>query len=504
MAINFLGNITLLKNQLLQARIENQDSDANAGASPGEGQIYFNTSNNVLRIYANAQWTSVGSGVQSVVTTNGNFIDLTPTTAANGAVTVTADLSAADAVPVAGTRFLAKDNKWRVPSPSANTEYSLAGAGAANGTAAVNLSGSDTTSDSVIITGTGSTTVVRAGNTLTVNSTDTNEGTVKSVATGAGLTGGTITEAGTISVNYGISNANIVFSAVEASGVADPNETPFILVGQSTAGTPNGPVTRVRLQNIDLDQFGAPTSSLSMGTQKIVDLVDPTLAQDAATKQYVDDSVVGGLIYQGGYRADTNVPNLDSGTSIAVDKGWTYTVTEPGLFFTEQVRVGDVLISEIDQAAGASALANWTTVQNNVDLASSTQVGIGNVLAGNAVDVTYAAGSATVSVEDSSAINKGAVVVAAGTGIDVTYTASGIATVTNSITNATNSATGSIAIGATSGTVTHAFGINTMVQTLNANGDTVYCDITRTATTSVATINTAQAGVITILVQKIG
>jgi hypothetical protein len=241
-----------------------------------------------------------------------------------------------------------------------------------------------------------------------------------------------------------------------------------------------------------------------LGTQKIVDLVDPTLAQDAATKQYVDDSVVGGLIYQGGYNASTNVPNLDSGTSIAVDKGWTYTVTVEGLFFTEQVRVGDVLISEVDQAAGASALANWTTVQNNVDLASATQVGIGNVLAGNAVDVAYAAGSATVSVEDSSAVNKGAVIVAAGTGIDVTYTASGIATVTNSITNATNSATGSIAIGATSGTVTHAFGINTLVQTIDANGATVYCDITRTATTSVATINAAQSGAITILVQKIG
>jgi len=503
MAINFLGNITLLKNQLLQARIENQDSDANAGLSPGEGQIYFNTSNNVLRIYAGGGWTSVGAGVQSVVTTNGTFINLTPTTAANGAVTVTADLSAADAVPVAGTRFLAKDNKWRVPT-STNTTYDLAGAGAANGTAAISLSGSDSSTDNVIITGTGSTTVTRTGNTLTVSSADINEGTVKSVATGAGLTGGTITEAGTVSVDYGANNANLIFGATEITSVNDQSYTPYILTGEANPGTPTGTVTRIRLQNVRLDQFGNPDNNINLNNNKIVNLVDPTLAQDAATKQYVDDSVVGGLIYQGGYNAATNVPNLDSGTSIAVDKGWTYTVTVEGLFFTEQVRVGDVLISEVDQAAGASALANWTTVQNNVDLASATQVGIGNVLAGDAVDVAYAAGSATVSVEDSSAVNKGAVIVAAGTGIDVTYTASGIATVTNSITNATNSATGSIAIGATSGTVTHAFGINTMVQTLNSNGDTVYCDITRTATTSVATINTAQSGVITILVQKIG
>ena len=48
-----------------------------------------------------------------------------------------------------------------------------------------------------------------------------------------------------------------------------------------------------------------------------------------------------------------------------------------------------MLIAEVDQAAGASALANWTTVQNNIDLASLTQVGIGNVVAGGAIDVSY-------------------------------------------------------------------------------------------------------------------
>ncbi len=43
-----------------------------------------------------------------------------------------------------------------------------------------------------------------------------------------------------------------------------------------------------------------------------------------------------------------------------------------------------------------------------------------------------------------------------------------------------------------------------MVQTIDATGNTVFCEISRTATTSVATISTAQSGVITILVQKIG
>ena len=70
--------------------------------------------------------------------------------------------------------------------------------------------------------------------------------------------------------------------------------------------------------------------------------------------------------------------------------------------------------------------------------------------------------------------------------------------------NTATTATGTIAAGQTSGTVTHALGINTIVQTINSSGDTVFCDITRTATTSVATIAVAEATAITILVQKIG
>jgi hypothetical protein len=59
---------------------------------------------------------SGGSGVDSVVTTNGTYIDLTPTSASTGAVTVTADLSAADGTSDATTRFLSKNNTWDIPT----------------------------------------------------------------------------------------------------------------------------------------------------------------------------------------------------------------------------------------------------------------------------------------------------------------------------------------------------------------------------------------------------
>ena len=192
----------------------------------------------------------------------------------------------------------------------------------------------------------------------------------------------------------------------------------------------------------------------------------PVAQTDAASKDYVDNAIVGGLVYQGGYNAATNTPDLTSSPN-SILKGWTYTVTADGTFLGEQLRVGDVLIAEINNP---SALTDWTTVQNNIDLASLTQVGIGNVNAGTGISVAYASGTATV---------------------------------TNTDTNGANTARGTLTAGNLSGTVTHAFGINTIVQTINAAGDTVFCDVTRTTTTCVATISAVEATDITILVQNI-
>lgn len=46
-------------------------------------------------------------------------------------------------------------------------------------------------------------------------------------------------------------------------------------------------------QGYRLDQFAAPNIALTMGTQRITNVVDPTGAQDAATKNYVDALIQG-------------------------------------------------------------------------------------------------------------------------------------------------------------------------------------------------------------------
>jgi len=133
----------------------------------------------------------------------------------------------------------------------------------------------------------------------------------------------------------------------------------------------------------------------------------PVASTDAASKDYVDNAVVGGLVYQGGYNASTNTPDLTTSPN-SILKGWTYTVTADGTFFGEQLRVGDVLIAEVNDP---SALGDWTTVQNNIDLASLTQVGIGNVNAGAGISVSYTSGTATVTNTQTNSDNTYAVTI---------------------------------------------------------------------------------------------
>lgn len=334
MAINFLNSVNLNQNELIKARIENQPNNTAAGTGV-EGQLYYDTTLDVLKVWANGAWTEVGGGVTSLTATDGTFINLTPNTTQSGAATLTADLSATGTP--SSTVYLRGDNTW---SPiSGIYSWSIQGG----------TGGPTTVASGTNITFAGGTNVTTAlvGNTLTINATNANI-TLTGEVTGSGTTSISTTVANNVLDIDNFTTATIVTAA---EGIENNNN-------------------------------------------------DTTLPTSAAVKAYVDASVAGGLIYQGGYDAATNTPNLDSPPTIAgIKKGWTYTVTVEGTFFTEQVRVGDVLIAEVD---APTTLANWTTVQNNIDLASLTQVGIGNVNAGTGIDVSYSSGTATVSTQATS------------------------------------------------------------------------------------------------------
>jgi len=116
MAINFLNTVDLNKNQLVKAAIESQPNNTAAGTGV-EGQLYFDTTVDALKVWAGGAWVEVGatSGVETFSNTNGGTYVAygTVNTNAIGNVTVgDVDLTAVDGTSSAASRFLTKDNKW--------------------------------------------------------------------------------------------------------------------------------------------------------------------------------------------------------------------------------------------------------------------------------------------------------------------------------------------------------------------------------------------------------
>jgi hypothetical protein len=516
MAIPFLNNINLSDNQLQNAKLHITGTAPTAAAA----QIYFDSSDTIAKYYSNATDTWI-----SLVQTDfadGTFVSLT-----NGGTSIkrayTVDLSAVDGTSTSASRFLTKDNTWATIPFGDVTEV--------QGGTYINVTDQ-----------TGPIPVVNHDLTTRTDTTSTGSpgyaGTFTVVDSVTTNTTGHITALNVKTVTMPSAEA-YTFSVTADSGtnqVINSGNT-LDIAGGTNITTVVGATDTVTV-NLDdsIDLAGeltvSGTGQSSVAGQLTIPQV-PSADTDAASKHYVDQAVTGALSYQGGYNAATNTPDLDSSPSSAIKTGWTYTVTADGLFFTEQVRVGDVLIAEND---APTTLAEWTTVQNNVDLADLTTVGIGNVVPGEAMNVAYSNGTATVSVEKSSATNmgavivkgadpinvtydtsgnatvgiedsaaaqKGAVIVAGGTGISVAYS-NGTATVTNTETNADNSYAVTITDTAT---ITHSLGTkDVMIQLYDVTtNETVYADVERGSTTQ-ATITFAATPTnsVRVLVQKIG
>ena len=272
-------------------------------------------------------------------------------------------------------------------------------------------------------------------------------------------------------------------------------------------------------EDISVTELGAPTANFDIDTNKVINVVDPTNDQDAATKKYVDDNIVGGLIYQGGYNASNNTPNLDGNPNPNnIKKGWTYTVTQDGLFFTEQVRIGDVIIAEIDEP---TALADWTTVQNNIDIATTSVAGIASFPTAGGTSITAAGAVSLANVGSSGSVGSASQSLSITTdakGRVTSRSAQSIAITSSQVTNfctAVETCIGdateySTTIGngtLTSIPVTHNLDTSlVIVQLFDSNsGETVNATVVRTSE-DVVTISTSSAiatGAVTVLIKAI-
>jgi len=204
-----------------------------------------------------------------------------------------------------------------------------------------------------------------SSNQLVVNVpwTDNNSGgTVTSIATDGGVTGGTITGSGTISLKNNASLSDDTFMAWD--------DTNGQLINAPATFSGNDITTSNDL-TVGGELTVSGTGQSSFAGQVTVPQT-PSAGTDAASKAYVLSQVGGVGKFQGGYNANTNSPALTGASNVALDQGDFYVVTTDGTFFSDTVEVGDFIFANNAIAASSSPSASdYTTVLADQNIAGA-------------------------------------------------------------------------------------------------------------------------------------
>ncbi|MEE8598140.1 MAG: hypothetical protein V3S69_01220, partial [Dehalococcoidales bacterium] len=198
--------------------------------------------------------------VTSVATSSGTFVDITGGTITTSG-TITSDLSASGTA--GATTFLRGDNTWSTPSGTYSS-WDLAGDSGPNQT----INDGDTVD---IAGGTGIATVASATDTITV----TNTGVTSNVAgTGIGVSAATgavtITNSGVTSI---VAGSNISISGATGAvtiSSTDQYDGTVTSVGSGT-GLSGGPITTTGTLNLDLDSLSASGTLIGTDDLAVVD-----------------------------------------------------------------------------------------------------------------------------------------------------------------------------------------------------------------------------------------
>ena len=309
----FLTNINLNKNELQNAVIQNLTAYP---SNPRTGQVYYNTTDLVLKQFNGTTWDVVGK-------------ELNPATySALGGVIVDSDT-----LTVSGTGLLAvktpTDNNFsntlkdKLDNIEADAEVNVI--------ETINVNGTSLTPASKVV------------NIYTITSAAFSDDSTSTPASPVKMT---LTEGdnNTITANIPRVSSSSAGVAPKGAAVSSQSQTTKFLREDGTWAAPS--YTSVS-DYVKKDGSTAMTGALNMNSHKITNVTDPTSAQDAATKNYVDSAISGlptPMQFKGTIGTSGTVEWSALPTAAAANEGYTYKVITA--HDTNPIcKVGDTIVS---------------------------------------------------------------------------------------------------------------------------------------------------------------
>ena len=396
MAINFLNKVDFNQNELDKARIVNEFNDAAAG-TPVDGQLYYDTTLNVIKVGEGGAWVSISGDITevkasvianklgiNVVDPTGPIpkvgLDITGSDALGGTANVADQLMIYDAdtdknKKITVANLVAAAPQGDVTAVNGGTYITTVNAGGPVVTVNHDLTTrTDTTStlsgvvfpvvDGITTNTTGHVTAVNI-KTVTVPDVTTYDLTTAPTGTAVRLTGNLT---GVDDVTISGTTGRTAISRINASELRVDLTDSVTIIDDLTVGDDlavGGIITQT--QTGELNTFG---SELQVPTA--------TAGGNAPNLAQVELLIAGVGVFQGGYDAsnDPGAPNISGGSNVALDQGDYFVVTAEGdITFSDKVvtvEVGDFIFANAAITASSTpASTQYTIVIADANLATA-------------------------------------------------------------------------------------------------------------------------------------
>ena len=346
MAINFLNKVDFNQNEIDKARLVNEANDTAAG-TPVDGQLYYNTTDNVVKVGEGGAWVSISGDITAL--TQGTYINIDNPTGP---------------IPTINHDLTTRSNTTSTASPASGATF--------------------TALDSITTNTTGHVTAVNTKTVTLPPESDTTYTLPVSTGSASDPKSGKITLTGS-------DGSTDLVTFVGTTGRVE-------IAGNAGAST----ITVDLTDNVSIvgkiDVLGSATSSfagdIDMNNNKLTEVKTGTVATDGVNLGQVEALVAGIGLFKGGYNANTGLTtdlgagngSLDGASNIALDQGDFFVVTVAGTaFYTQTLEVGDMIFANTTIAANSTPpISDYTVVIQDANIAGagSTDGGTAKGVAG--------------------------------------------------------------------------------------------------------------------------